>query len=450
MSDDSSQDEPAFVENNHGLTQEGDETRLVTCDYCDAELELSDEELAQGWYVCLECGELSHLGDLDIDAFDAPQAAEADYRDARPRPREEVECGHCGESVSLSTRQTKQRWFFCPFCHELGQLEDYITCLSCGSQLELSEEEKDQGWYRCPECAQVTRLVEEPEAESAEWVQLKTAAGPEEAALEAAFLRANGVEALTWQQGAGHAYGLTVGMLGASHIMVRQDQLELARSVIESQAEEGLEEDQPADSVSDTSKAVMGMAALALSPIGVGLALGASQLLGRHHADEQAYLVECGHCGETVNLSARQTKQGWFFCPHCHGLGQLDDFVTCLSCGSELELIEEEWDQGWYRCPECDQVTEMVESAEEEAGSKAGSPADSSAYLVECTQCGTPLELSDQEVAQGHFICPECRWLIQLSNYVVCPVCQTRVALDEAQRKQGWYRCPECDQVTQL
>jgi predicted RNA-binding Zn-ribbon protein involved in translation (DUF1610 family) len=280
---------------------------------------------------------------------------------------------------------------------------------------------------------------------------LKTATGPEEAALEVAFLRANGVEAFAWQEGAGHAYGLTVGLLGASHVMVREDQLELARSIIESEAEVGLEEGQPADDgLSDTSKAVMGLVAVALNPLGTGLALGASQLLDRQRVDEQADRVECGHCGKIVSLSARQAKQGWFFCSHCHGLGQLEDFVTCPSCGSELELTEEEWDQGWYRCPECDQMTQLVNSAEKEAVPRTKSLADDAAYLVDCAQCRTTLELSDEEVAQGHFVCPECGWLIQLSSYVVCPVCQTQLVLDEAEREQSWYRCPECDQVIQL
>ncbi|MGD8586536.1 MAG: hypothetical protein PVJ75_14390 [Chloroflexota bacterium] len=372
MNDDQSQDELAFGENDHRRDEEDDEIRLVACDYCDVELELSDEELAQGWYICPECGEVSHLATPGGETFDAPQA-EAAHRDARHQPQEVVECGHCKEIVTLSARQVKQGWFFCPHCHGLGQLDDFVTCLSCGSKLELAEEEWDQEWYRCPECDQVTHLVDSAEEEAeapapdfadqqsdADWVQLKTATGPEEAALEVAFLRANGVEAFTWQEGAGHAYGLTVGLLGASHIMVKEDQLELARSIIESQAEASPEADQPTDDTfSETSKAMMGLTAIALNPLGAGMAIGASQLLGRHHADEQA-------------------------------------------------------------------------------------------NLVDCPQCGTPLELSDEEVAQGHFICPECGGLIQLSNYVICPICQTELVLDEAERKQGWYRCPECDQVTQL
>ena len=142
--------------------------------------------------------------------------------------------------------------------------------------------------------------------------------------------------------------------------MVREDQVELAHSLLEAEVEGDLEGDQPADdSPSDTSKAVMGLTAIALSPLGAGLAIGVSQLLGRHHTDEQA-------------------------------------------------------------------------------------------YLVECAQCGTELELSNQEVAQGHFICPECQWLIQLSAYVICPACQTQLVLDEAEQRQGWYRCPECDHITYL
>jgi ssDNA-binding Zn-finger/Zn-ribbon topoisomerase 1 len=327
MSDKKNQGELAFFSKSQDMPEASDTNRIVYCDYCEDELELSAEEVAQGWYVCPECGELSHLGEA-ADTLDASQG-----HGMRPWPQQKAECGHCRQIVNLSARQSKQGWFVCPFCHELGQLDDYVTCLSCGSQLELTEEEWDQAWYRCPECDQVTKLVtttgqenqpapESPVDESvADWVKLKTAVGPEEAALEVAFLRANGLEAYTWQQGAGRAYGLTVGPLGLAHIMVREDQLDLARSILEIEEDDAQQDDQSAD------------------------------------------------------------NEG---------------------------------------------------------------------YLVDCAQCGTSLELSDQEVEQAHFRCPECRQLVYLSDYVVCPVCQAELGVDKAERRQGWYRCPECDQVTQL
>ena len=70
--------------------------------------------------------------------------------------------------------------------------------------------------------------------------------------------------------------------------------------------------------------------------------------------------------------------------------------------------------------------------------------------LVECIECGADLELSDEELAQGHYICPDCKQLIRLDAYVMCQACQTALALDETERQQGWYRCPECDQETRL
>jgi predicted RNA-binding Zn-ribbon protein involved in translation (DUF1610 family) len=264
-----------------GVPEQNDENRFVTCDYCDAELELSDEELAQGWYVCPECDELSHL--------DEPAASSA----AEKPPLEP------------SAAQSQGR------------------------------------------------------DSDADWVQLKTAAGPEEAALEVAYLHANGVEAFA-QQGAGQAFGVTLGLVGTSHVMVRKDQLELARSIIESEAQVSPDEDQPADdSLSGISKAAMGPAALALNPIGAGLAIGAAQLVGRRDAEDQAFVVECAQCGVELELSDQEVAQGYFICPECQQLIELSDYVVCPVCQSQLALDNEERVQGWYRCPECDQVTNL-------------------------------------------------------------------------------------------
>ncbi len=371
MGNSKNQDVLAHAANDDGQDEEADESRFVFCDYCDTELALSDEELAQGWYVCPECGELSHLGKVDDTVSDSSQVPGMGEGPRRPggddRRWEVVECGHCGELVSLSARQAKLGWFFCPHCHGVGQLDDFVTCLSCGSDLELSEEEWDQEWYRCPECDQVTLLVElagevapgpafADLKRKAEWVQLKTAVGPEDASLEVAFLRANDIDAFAWQQGAGRAYGLTVGPLGVTHIMVREDQLQSAHSLMESKVEVDQEEASD-DSPSDTSRTVMGAAAIALNPLGTGLAIGASRLLDRHKPDEDAALVECPQCGVALELSDQEVAQGYFSCPECQQLVQLDDYVICPVCQTELVLDEAERRQGWYRCPECRQKT---------------------------------------------------------------------------------------------
>jgi len=358
---------------NHPAEKSTGENRLVVCDYCDTELELSDDELSQGWYVCPECDQISHLAELS-----------GKDQDAQERHPKQVECGHCQEIVTLSATEVRQGWFICPECHGLGDLDDFVTCLFCGSELELTEEEWAQEWYRCPECDQVTKLfaasgegveMEEngPALESSvpdiagrssdsDWVQLKTANGPEEAALEVAYLRANGVEAYTWQQGAGRAYGLTLGSLGASHIMVREDQEQLARAILETEVENNSDNDEAADdSLPDASKAMMGLTAVALNPIGAGLAFGISQVLGRHgeDEDEKANSVDCLYCGTALELSDQEIEQGHYICPKCQQLVLLSDYIVCPSCHTQLSVNEEERKQGWYRCPECDQVTQL-------------------------------------------------------------------------------------------
>lgn len=174
----------------------------------------------------------------------------------------------------------------------------WTVCDYCSSELALDDVELEQGWYMCPECDQLSHLVEivgdspdysqrvgpevvadveavedgpkaKPRESDAEWVKLKTATGPEEAALEVSYLRANGIEAVAWQEGAGRAFGLTLGSLGASHIMVREDQEQLARSILEAEAEGSSDYDgADNDSISDASKAVLGLTAVV--PIRLG------------------------------------------------------------------------------------------------------------------------------------------------------------------------------------
>jgi hypothetical protein len=164
MMDDQSREAKEPAEEGQGTGVVSDGSRLVTCDYCDTELELEDEELSQGWFVCPECDQLSHLDEPGGGAMDSSQAP---GRGADDRSENQVE-----------------------------------------------------------------------------WVHLEKVSGAEEASLVVAFLRANGVAAITWQEGAGRAYGLTVGALGVTHIMVREDQEQLARSILEVEVEEDPGDDQ--------------------------------------------------------------------------------------------------------------------------------------------------------------------------------------------------------------
>lgn len=248
----------------------------------------------------------------------------------------------------------------------------WVDCDYCNAELELSGEELSQGWYICPECGQLSHLSElsgegvDPVLEfparagDAQWIQLATVAGFEEASLIISYLRANGIEAYAWQEGAGRALGLSVGALGASHIMIREDQVQLARSLLEAEVEGDLGGDEPDDeSLAESSKAVMGLTAITISPLGAGIAYGLARILGRHDEGDQDNLVECVHCGTALELTDQEVAQGWYACPECQQTVELNAYVICPSCLSELALDEIERIQGWYRCPECDQVTQL-------------------------------------------------------------------------------------------
>jgi len=249
----------------------------------------------------------------------------------------------------------------------------WVECDYCNAGLELSDEELSQGWYSCPECGQLSHLIDDSGGEvdpvleypahegDAGWVQLAEVAGAEESALVVSYLKANGVEAFSWQEGAGRAFGLSIGALGVSHIMVREGQEEPARLLLEAEVADNLGGEPAAGNpLPDSSKAVMGLTAVAINPLGAGLAFGISQVLGRHDDEgELTNLVECVHCGTALELSEQEVAQGAYTCPECQHTIQLSDYVVCSACESELALNEAEQTQGWYQCPECDQVTQL-------------------------------------------------------------------------------------------
>ena len=71
-----------------------------------------------------------------------------------------------------------------------------------------------------------------------ELVSIGTADGQVEAEIIKGLLTANGVEVWLSQESAGTALGLTVGAMGEVEIMVRADQAEEARSLLDEGPEE--------------------------------------------------------------------------------------------------------------------------------------------------------------------------------------------------------------------
>lgn len=72
-----------------------------------------------------------------------------------------------------------------------------------------------------------------PEEHSHELVSVGTADGQVEAEIIKGLLTANDIEVWLSQESAGLALGLTVGAMGAVEIMVRAEQAEEARSLME-------------------------------------------------------------------------------------------------------------------------------------------------------------------------------------------------------------------------
>lgn len=70
------------------------------------------------------------------------------------------------------------------------------------------------------------------------WKVVTKTAGITPATIIAGRLQANDIPARAWQEGAGQAYGLTVGLLGDGYVMVPESYLEEARVLLAEEVEE--------------------------------------------------------------------------------------------------------------------------------------------------------------------------------------------------------------------
>jgi hypothetical protein len=64
------------------------------------------------------------------------------------------------------------------------------------------------------------------------WKVATKTAGITPATIIAGRLQANDIPARAWQEGAGQAYGLTVGLLGDGYVMVPESYLEQAKALL--------------------------------------------------------------------------------------------------------------------------------------------------------------------------------------------------------------------------
>jgi DNA-directed RNA polymerase subunit RPC12/RpoP len=160
--------------------------------------------------------------------------------------------------------------------------------------------------------------------EDIKWVKFWETPGSLAAEVIAGRLKAEGIPAWVWQQGAGAAMGLVYGPMGRGHVMVPEEELDHARRVMatdltpEVSGEEALLE-ADLDSEEDDggggwlSKGVLALLAVAVSPIGVAVVFIVAKLLG----GEENFDTECPDCEIIVDLDEEETKQGWFVCPEC-------------------------------------------------------------------------------------------------------------------------------------
>jgi len=160
--------------------------------------------------------------------------------------------------------------------------------------------------------------------EDTKWAKFWETPGILPAEVIAGRLRAEGIPAWAWQQGAGAAMGLTFGPMGRGHVMVPEEQLDQARRVMatdfspevgDEEAWDELDLD-PADVNSGRdwlSKGAFALIALAVSPLGVAAAFVVAKLF----AGREDFDLECPDCEIIVDLDEEEKTQGWFICPEC-------------------------------------------------------------------------------------------------------------------------------------
>jgi hypothetical protein len=154
------------------------------------------------------------------------------------------------------------------------------------------------------------------------WVRFWETPGILAAEVIAGRLQTEGIPAWVWQQSAGAAMGLNYGPMGRGHVMVPEDQLELARQIMASNlsfenasGEHLVEDDEDFDGEQSGwfSKGILALTALAVSPLGVAAAFLVAKLFGGRDDTGST----CPDCETTVDLNGAEIKQGWYVCPEC-------------------------------------------------------------------------------------------------------------------------------------
>ena len=85
------------------------------------------------------------------------------------------------------------------------------------------------------------------EEKETKWEVVTETAGLTTAEIIVGRLMAEGIPARAWQEGAGQAFGLTVGLLGTGYVLVPESHVEQAKAILEAP----IEVDTPADEESE-------------------------------------------------------------------------------------------------------------------------------------------------------------------------------------------------------
>ena len=74
---------------------------------------------------------------------------------------------------------------------------------------------------------------ESGERKEVRWEEVATASGITAAQIIVGRLQSEGIPARAWQEGAGQATGLVVGLLGTAHVLVPEDFADSAREILD-------------------------------------------------------------------------------------------------------------------------------------------------------------------------------------------------------------------------
>ncbi|MDT8307171.1 MAG: tetratricopeptide repeat protein [Anaerolineae bacterium] len=210
---------------------------------------------------------LNDLAVLYDDAGDS-EAAEATYRRAIA-----LDPTHGPTYVNLGTLLADQE-----------RLDEAIALLEAGIEQAADEEDRDEAAVYLQELTEGSG--EEAEDGDEEWQAVIVTSGITVAEMLANRLRAAGIPAHAQQEGAGQAYGLTVGPMGDATVLVPAHRAAEARLLLEEEPPEGVED---------------------------------FELL-----EEDPYLT-CPNCHAVLELTEEEWEQ---------------DSVVCPVCGETIDLVE--------------------------------------------------------------------------------------------------------------